>query len=122
MQADLEVFKACADKTRMRVLFLLAQRELCVCELVEVLGMPQGKVSRHLAVLKRAGLVDSRREGVWMHYALRPPQGRLPQLVAAYLAGTGVEEPVVVQDHERLRRLGKLVCAPPAARRRRRAR
>jgi ArsR family transcriptional regulator len=57
MTEDLEIFRACADATRLRLLVLLSERELCVCDLVDVLEMPQGKISRHLAVLRRAGLV-----------------------------------------------------------------
>ena len=86
MDEDLAVLKACADGTRLRLLHLLAQREMCVCELVAVLDMPQGKVSRHLAVLKRAGLVQDRREGTWMHYSLSPPSSSLMRLLGDYLA------------------------------------
>ena len=67
MRDDLEVFKACADETRLRLLVLLAERELCVCELVDILEMPQGKISRHLAVLRRADLVADRRDGTWIY-------------------------------------------------------
>ena len=70
MDRDLEVFKACADETRLRILVLLGQGQLCVCEIVDVLDMPQGKVSRHLAVLRRAGLVEDERRGTWIHYSL----------------------------------------------------
>ena len=80
MRDDLEVFKACADETRLRLLVLLAERELCVCELVDVLEMPQGKISRHLAVLRRAGLVADRRDGTWICYSLRRPETSLARL------------------------------------------
>lgn len=63
-----EVFKALSDPTRLRLLNLLAEGEVCVCHLGEVLRIVQPKVSRHLAYLKRAGLVSARREGKWMHY------------------------------------------------------
>ena len=63
-----EVFKALADKTRLRILALLGGDEVCVCHLHDTLGLPQPTVSRHLAYLRRTGLVDVRREGVWMHY------------------------------------------------------
>jgi ArsR family transcriptional regulator, arsenate/arsenite/antimonite-responsive transcriptional repressor len=62
------VFKALADKTRLRILALLGNNEVCVCHLHDSLGLPQPTVSRHLAYLRRAGLVDVRRDGVWMHY------------------------------------------------------
>src|SRR4029079_9610022 len=66
---DLEtVFKALADKTRLRILALLGNNEVCVCHMHDSLGLPQPTVSRHLAYLRRTGLVEARRDGVWMHY------------------------------------------------------
>src|ERR687891_1945775 len=62
------VFKALADRTRLRILALLGNNEVCVCHIHNSLGLPQPTVSRHLAYLRRAGLVDARRDGVWMHY------------------------------------------------------
>ena len=62
------LFKTLADPTRLRLLNLLACGETCVCELTDTLGVVQPKVSRHLAHLKRAGLVEARRDGKWMHY------------------------------------------------------
>ncbi|HVQ14366.1 MAG TPA: metalloregulator ArsR/SmtB family transcription factor [Vicinamibacterales bacterium] len=62
------VFKALADKTRLRILALLGNNEVCVCHMHDSLELPQPTVSRHLAYLRRAGLVDVRRDGVWMHY------------------------------------------------------
>src|SRR5437868_9716946 len=65
------VLKACADQTRLRLLNLMAEEgEVCVCHLVDVLGTNQPKVSRHLAYLKRAGLVSDRKDGLWVHYRL----------------------------------------------------
>ncbi|MBL8169787.1 MAG: metalloregulator ArsR/SmtB family transcription factor [Acidobacteria bacterium] len=65
------LLKACADQTRLRLLNLMAQEgEVCVCHLVDVLGTNQPKVSRHLAYLKRAGLVNDRKDGLWVHYRL----------------------------------------------------
>ena len=61
-------FKALADQTRLRILALLGNNEVCVCHIHSSLGLPQPTVSRHLAYLRRAGLVDVRRDGVWMHY------------------------------------------------------
>ena len=63
------IFKALSDPTRLRLLSLLSEGEVCVCFLSDVLKLVQPKVSRHLAYLKRAGLVTARREGKWMHYA-----------------------------------------------------
>lgn len=70
------VFRAFSDRTRLRILHLLLDGELCVCDIMRVLDMSQPKISRHLAYLRRAGLVQARREGLWMHYRLRIARGR----------------------------------------------
>ena len=66
-------FRALADPTRLRIVGLLAGGEVCVCHLYEALRVPQSKASRHLAYLRRAGLVASRRDGLWIHYRLAEP-------------------------------------------------
>jgi len=63
-----DVFRAFADPTRLRILNLLAEREVCVCDLCTVLDEIQPKISRHLAYLRRAGLVEVRQDGKWKHY------------------------------------------------------
>src|SRR3990170_8460483 len=68
-----QLFRALADRTRLRLLNLVADREICVCYFVEILGVSQPKISRHLAYLRRAGLVAARRDGKWMHYRLVAP-------------------------------------------------
>jgi len=65
-----QLFKAFADETRLRILNLLAQGEQCVCEFQMVLDVPQPKISRHLAYLRRMGLIQERKEGKWVIYAL----------------------------------------------------
>ncbi len=66
------VFRAFSDRTRLRILNLLRDGELCVCDIVRVLDLPQPKISRHLAYLRKAKLVLARKEGLWMHYQLVP--------------------------------------------------
>jgi len=68
------LFRALADPTRLRLLNLIGDREICVCYFVEILGISQPKISRHLAYLRRAGIVAARRQGRWMHYSLVAPQ------------------------------------------------
>src|SRR5262245_44631171 len=71
---DLEqFFLALSDRNRLRLINLMGEDEICVCFFVEILKMPQPKVSRHLAYLRRAGIVEARREGKWMHYRIVPP-------------------------------------------------
>jgi ArsR family transcriptional regulator len=62
------IFKALGDQTRMRIAMLLAGQELCVCDLTEVLRLPQSTISRHMTQLRQSGLVADRREGTWKHY------------------------------------------------------
>jgi len=79
------MLQALGDPTRLRLLNLLRGGEICVCYFVEILGEPQPKVSRHLAYLRRAGLVDVRRDGKWMHYkvAATTNQGVLDAILDA---------------------------------------
>lgn len=69
-QTKSEIFKAIADPTRLKILYLLEDGELCVCEIIIALGKPQSTISHHLNVLKNAGLIEWRKEGVWKHYKL----------------------------------------------------
>ena len=87
-QPDLvTLFQALGDRTRLRILNLLAAGELCVCYFVEILGEAQPKISRHLSYLRRAGLVTARREGKWMHYSLvRPSDPRHAEVLDSTLA------------------------------------
>ena len=113
MKQDLEMFKACADATRLRLLILLSERELCVCELVEVQQMPQGKISRHLAVLRQSGLVDDRRHGTWIYYSLRRPDLPLARRLRTYLRAEARESETGRADLERLAELtecGEVCC------------
>lgn len=114
MKQDLALFKAFSDETRLRILFLLAVRELCVCELVSVLEMPQGKISRHLALLKQAGAVEDRRDGTWIYYSLaQSPSGLLDRLKSYLEAGSPGGNPLQ-DDRERLASLAEegVVCVP----------
>jgi ArsR family transcriptional regulator len=73
LDALTEVYGALADQTRLRILALLRDGEVCVCHIHAALDAPQPTVSRHLAYLRKCNLVDARRDGTWMHYRLRPP-------------------------------------------------
>ena len=118
MEADLDVFRAFSDETRLRILFLLAERELCVCEVVAVLEMPQGKISRHLAVMKRAGLLSVRRDSTWIYYSLRKPEAGLTRRLLSYLKSEREGHPIAVADLQRLRNLagkGKICVPKPSA-------
>src|ERR1700688_256935 len=68
------LFRALADRTRLRLLNLIADKEICVCYFVDILRISQPKISRHLAYLRKAGIVTARRQGRWIHYRLVVPQ------------------------------------------------
>jgi len=103
------LFKALADQTRLRLINLIGDDEICVCFFVEVLKTNQPKISRHLAYLKRAGVVAARREGKWMHYRLIEPAdphaARIFREVRSWLDNNAA----MVSDRTRLR---KICCAP----------
>ncbi len=73
MEQVVETAKALSDENRVRVLLALRRRELCVCQIVELLDLAPSTVSKHMAVLRRAGLVEARREGRWIHYRRAEP-------------------------------------------------
>lgn len=102
-------FQALGDKTRLRLLNLMGDQEICVCYFVEVLGGPQPKISRHLAYLRSAGIVEARRDGKWIHYRISVPPHpgavRILQQILAVLK----EEKAMQAD---LARLAKACCAP----------
>lgn len=103
------LFRALADPTRLRLLNLIADREICVCYFVEILRTSQPKVSRHLAYLRRAGIVASRREGKWMHYRLVIPKD---QAIASILRETLNRLQQMPQMRRDVSRLSSACCAP----------
>src|ERR1700689_2112141 len=103
------LFRALADPTRLRLLNLMGNREICVCYFVEILGMSQPKISRHLAYLRRAGIVASRRDGKWMHYRLSMPKD---ETAAAILRETLKHLAVKREMQRDITRLGSACCRP----------
>ena len=103
------LFKALADRTRLRLINLMGEHEICVCFLVEVLKSSQPKVSRHLAYLRKAGVVAARREGKWMHYRIIEPTD-------SHAARIFHEVRVWLSSHPEMQgdraRLAKICCAP----------
>jgi ArsR family transcriptional regulator len=106
------IFRAFSDRPRLRVLNLLRHREeLCVCEIVELLGMPQARVSQHLAYLRRAGLVADRKDGLWVYYRLARPRGAFHRKMIECLSCCLSQVPELRRDREHLQQL-----APGSAR------
>jgi Predicted transcriptional regulators len=95
-------FQALSDNTRLRLLNLMGNQEICVCYLVEVLDQPQPKISRHLAYLRRAGIVAARREGKWMHYRIVMPPNIGAAQVLQQALGWLKEERAMQLDRARL--------------------
>jgi ArsR family transcriptional regulator, arsenate/arsenite/antimonite-responsive transcriptional repressor len=85
MKEIAEELKALSEEVRLRLLLLLTAGELCVCDLIAVLELPQSTISRHLAYLKNSGWVDCRRQGVWMHYRLAETMNPLQTAILAAL-------------------------------------
>jgi ArsR family transcriptional regulator len=106
------LFAALSDRTRLRLLNLMDGREVCVCYFVEILGQGQPKISRHLAYLRRAGVVTARREGKWMHYKIVVPSHAGAAKILREALAVIREEKTMQTD---LARLGKACCAPQRA-------
>src|SRR6266403_563846 len=103
------LFRALADRTRLRLLNLMGDDEVCVCFLVEALGVTQPKVSRHLAYMRRAGIVTARREGKWIHYRLTEPSDEHAARIFREVRASLSEHPEFQRDREKLLQVG---CAP----------
>jgi ArsR family transcriptional regulator len=101
-------FAALADDNRLRLLYLMKDGETCVCYLQGVLQTNQPKISRHLAYLKKAGLVEARREGKWVHYRLKKLAAGPAKILLATLRQLE-QEPAVKKDAQRL---SQIVCCP----------
>lgn len=105
------LFQALGDRTRLRLLNLMAAGELCVCFCTEVLGEPQPKISRHLAYLRGAGLVAARRESKWVHYRITRPENPLARAVLESVLASFEEDRQMQRDRLAL---VKACCSPRA--------
>jgi len=105
MKELLNIFKALSDKTRLRIIKLLEHGELCVCDIVAALEMVQPKVSFHLRVLKKAGLIKDRKQGKWMHYRL--DESDIFKRFVTVSVLEKISDTMVKEDYERLERFMK---------------
>jgi ArsR family transcriptional regulator len=102
-------FRALADRTRLRLLNLMKNDEVCVCFFVEILKLSQPKISRHLAYLRRAGIVGARRDGQWIHYRIiEPPDANEAKVLKDILEWLN-KDPEMQRDRARL---VQVCCAP----------
>jgi ArsR family transcriptional regulator len=102
MRSLVNLFKALSDETRLRILNLLLEGELCVCEVMDALQMPQPRISHQLRILKDAGLVTDRREGKWMIYALKAAGEEEPASALLQLLWEGRAGEIFARDRGRL--------------------
>ena len=109
MERLANIIKPLSDETRLRVIQLLEERELCVCELIQVLNMSQPIISRHLSVLKNAGLVDDRREGKRVYYSLcNGTDNTEVKAILKAMSSLANDNPVVKQDKKDLKKAVRL--------------
>jgi ArsR family transcriptional regulator, arsenate/arsenite/antimonite-responsive transcriptional repressor len=105
-----QLFKAFSDETRLRILNLLAQRQHCVCEFQDILRVPQPTISRHLAYLRRCGLVEEHRNGKFILYALAAAQNPLHAALVRCVSGCFQEIDFLKRDIERARKTKPIIC------------
>ena len=105
------LFMALADKTRLRLLNLMREDEVCVCFFTEVLNESQPKVSRHLASLRNAGIVEARRDGKWMHYRITEPKDKYAAQVLQNTLNWLASQEEMKKDYEKL---SAACCVPNA--------
>ena len=102
-------FQALGDRTRLRILNLIGDQEVCVCYFVQVLNESQPKISRHLAYLRNAGVVSTRRDGKWMHYRIATPPSDGAATVLTQALAWLADQPEMQRDRKRLE---SACCAP----------
>ena len=107
------IFKALADRTRLRILGLLSAGEVCVCDIHGSLDLPQPTVSRHLAYLRKSGLVEGRKDGLWVHYRLAPLPDPVLQAVLDAVGHALGHLDAQQRDRRRLAKLVDLTPVPP---------
>jgi len=109
MHKVLDITKALSDGSRLRALLLLKDGELCVCQIIETLGLAPSTVSKHMSVLRQAGLVEARKAGQWMYYRLAcEPDGKTASGALGWLLSSLAGDPSIQADHERLRGIAAL--------------
>ena len=109
MRDLIKIFKALSDGTRLRMLKLLQQRELCVCEIMQAMKISQTRASRNLGILKNAGFVVDRRQGLWVHYSINKDKvNQYHQAISVLLDKWLEDEGIVIEDTKRLKKAVRL--------------
>lgn len=106
MRDVLDITKALADEKRLRALMALTAGELCVCQIIELLGLAPSTVSKHMSILRQARLVEARKEGRWMYYRLpNPHAGTAVREAIAWLQKNLGQTPQILQDQKKLQKI-----------------
>lgn len=108
MRDTVELFKILSDETRLRLIAALSKSEFCVCELVDALKVSQYNISRHLGVLRKSGLVDDRKEGVWVYYRLAPKVKPIIDDILKVLKKHIANKKIIKEDTARLEKRLKI--------------
>ncbi len=111
MRECMIVIKALADENRVRILMVLRGRELCVCEIIDLLGLAPSTVSKHMSILKNAHLVESRKDSRWVYYRLAQDD-TIPEAINAisWVTNCLKDDRIICEDDRRVKENGPLVC------------
>lgn len=104
----MNITKALSDQNRVRALLSLKGRELCVCQLIELLGLAPSTVSKHMSILKNAGLVESRKEGLWIHYSLPKSPSNEIKTAIKWVCDSLANNETIKKDGARLKKISKM--------------
>lgn len=104
----LNITKALSDENRIRALMMLTDGELCVCQIIEMLQLAPSTVSKHMSILRQAGLVEARKDGRWMHYRLAEPNRAAAFEAIGWLEKYLKKDPAIREDNKRLKKVKKL--------------
>jgi len=107
-----KIFKALADRNRLRILKMLEVKPMCVCEITEVVGIAQSSVSRHLGILRDASIIVDEKDGMWMNYSLSVSTDDVTATILTGIRRWGNEDPAIISDRERAARTEReKICA-----------
>jgi DNA-binding transcriptional ArsR family regulator len=110
MDDFMDITKALSDENRVRILMSLQKRELCVCQIIELLGLAPSTVSKHISILKHAKLIKSRKDGLWMHYSLpSKPSAEIKQIIEWVCCSLGKNEKIQAD----IRKMNKILKMKP---------
>ena len=107
MYGFMNIAKALSDQSRIRALMALRKRELCVCQIIELLGLAPSTVSKHMSILRHAGLIEGRKDGIWMHYTLASNPGSEAGKALEWIDASLRKNKKILEDEKSLSRITK---------------